>query len=78
MPETFAFLGDLYDELAEAFPNASAIHVGGDEFGQDFGKSPLVAARVAQVGKAAVYGEFMTKLHDMLRQRNRSMMIWWN
>ena len=78
MPETFAFLGDLYDELAEAFPNASAIHVGGDEFGQDFGKSPLVAARVAQVGKAAVYGEFMTKLHDMLKQRNRSMMIWWN
>jgi hypothetical protein len=78
MPETFAFLGDLYDELAEAFPNASAIHVGGDEFGQDFGKSPLVAARVAQVGKAAVYGEFMTKLHEMLKQRNRSMMIWWN
>ena len=78
MPETFVFLGDLYDELAEAFPNASAIHVGGDEFGQDFGKSPLVAARVAQVGKAAVYGEFMTKLHDMLKQRNRSMMIWWN
>ena len=78
MPETFAFLGDLYDELTEAFPNASAIHVGGDEFGQDFGKSPLVAARVAQVGKAAVYGEFMTKLHDMLKQRNRSMMIWWN
>ena len=78
MPETFAFLGDLYDELSEAFPNASAIHVGGDEFGQDFGKSPLVAARVAQVGKAAVYGEFMTKLHDMLKQRNRSMMIWWN
>jgi hypothetical protein len=78
MPETFAFLGDLYDELVEAFPNAPAIHVGGDEFGHDFGKSPLVAARVAQVGKAAVYGEFMTKLHAMLKQRNRSMMIWWN
>ncbi len=78
MPESFAFLGDLYDELAEAFPNASAIHVGGDEFGQDFGKSPLVAARIAQVGKAAVYGEFMAKIHAMLKQRNRAMMIWWN
>jgi len=78
LPETFDFLGDLYDELAEAFPNATAIHVGGDEFGHDFGKSPLVAARVAQVGRAAVYGEFMSKLHAMLKQRNRSMMIWWN
>lgn len=78
LPETFAFLGDLYDELAEAFPNASAIHVGGDEFGQDFGKNPLVAARVALVGRAAVYGEFMTKIHAMLKQRHRAMMIWWN
>jgi len=78
LPETFAFLGDLYDELAEAFPNATAIHIGGDEFGHDFGKNPLVAARVAQVGRAAVYGEFMTKVRDMLKQRNRGMMIWWN
>lgn len=78
LPETFAFLGDLYDELAEAFPNASAIHIGGDEFGHDFGKNPLVAARVAQIGRAAVYGEFMTKIREMLKQRNRAMMIWWN
>ncbi len=78
LPETFDFLGDLYDELTEAFPNATAIHIGGDEFGHDFGKNPLVAARVAQVGRATVYGEFMTKIHDMLKQRNRAMMIWWN
>lgn len=78
LPETFDFLGDLYDELIEAFPNATAIHIGGDEFGHDFGKNPIVAARVAEVGRAAVYGEFMTKIYEMLKQRNRGMMIWRN
>jgi hypothetical protein len=78
LPESLVFLGDLYDELAEAFPQARAIHVGGDEFGYDFGKHPAVAARVAEVGKTAVYAEFMTKVHELLRQRQRGMMIWWN
>ncbi|OGV71518.1 MAG: hypothetical protein A3K18_22475 [Lentisphaerae bacterium RIFOXYA12_64_32] len=78
LPETFVLLGDLYDELVEGFPYAKYIHVGGDEFGHDFGKHPAVAARVAEVGKPTVYGEFMMKLYDMLKQRNRGMMIWWN
>jgi len=78
LPATFAFLGDLYDELTEAFPHASAIHIGGDEFGHGFGINPLVAAQISKVGKAAVYGAFITRVHDMLRKRDRKMMIWWN
>jgi hypothetical protein len=78
LPETLVFLGDLYDELAEGFPQARAIHVGGDEFGGDFGKHPAVAARIAEVGKVAVYAEFMMKVRELLRQRQRGMMIWWN
>jgi hypothetical protein len=78
LPATLVFLGDLYDELAEAFPQARAIHVGGDEFGGDFGKHPAVAARIAEVGKTAVYAEFMMKVHGLLEQRQRGMMIWWN
>lgn len=78
IPETTEFLGDLYDELVEAFPNSPAIHVGGDEFSPGFGKNPIVAERIAKIGQAAVYAEFMTKLCEMLKQRNRSMMIWWN
>jgi len=77
-PDSLAFLGDLYDELTQAFPYAHAIHVGGDEFGHDFGKNPQVAARIAEIGKAGVYGAFMTALHDKLRSRNREMMIWKN
>ena len=78
LPETTEFLGDLYDELVEAFPNSPAIHVGGDEFSHGFGKHPLVAAKIKEIGQEGVYGEFMTKLRDMLKVRNRKMMIWWN
>jgi len=77
-PESLSFLGDLYDDLAEGFPNATAIHVGGDEFGGDFGRDPAVAARIAEIGGPAVYAEFLMKLRGLLRQRNRTMMIWWN
>ena len=33
---------------------------------------------MAEIGKTAVYAEFMMKLHELLRQRQRGMMIWWN
>lgn len=75
-PDALAFLDDLYDELVQAFPHAPAIHVGGDEFGHDFGKNPQVAARIAELGKAGVYAAFMTSLRDRLRARGRGMMIW--
>ncbi|MCC7492436.1 MAG: family 20 glycosylhydrolase [Fimbriimonadaceae bacterium] len=77
-PETFAFLGDLYDELLAAFPDAPAIHVGGDEFGHNFAKCPQCSARAAAIGQPGLYAEHLNKLHAMLRARGRKMMIWWH
>ncbi|MBI2301377.1 MAG: family 20 glycosylhydrolase [Armatimonadetes bacterium] len=77
-PETFAFLGDLYDDLCEAFPYAEAIHVGGDEFGAGFAKCPQCKARADAIGKPGLYAEHMTRLHELLAARQRRMMIWWH
>ncbi|MCE5237764.1 family 20 glycosylhydrolase, partial [bacterium] len=77
-PETFTFLGDLFDELLQAFPCADAIHVGGDEFGHGFAKCDQCKARAEAVGKPGLYAEHMMKIHQMLADRKRGMMIWWH
>ena len=77
-PKTFAFLGDLYDDLDLAFPDAKWIHVGGDEFAGGFAKCPQCAERAKQIGKPGLYAEHLNKLHEMLKARNRGMMIWWH
>ncbi len=77
-PKTFQFLGDLFDELCQAFPYAHTIHVGGDEFAGGFAKCPQCAKRAEEIGKPGLYAEHMMKLREMLAQRNRKMMIWWH
>jgi len=77
-PKTFEFLGDLYDELAGAFPHSDYIHVGGDEFAHGFAKCPRCKARAEEIGPEGLYAEHMVKLHGMLAQRGRKMMIWWH
>ncbi|NOZ22924.1 MAG: family 20 glycosylhydrolase [Planctomycetes bacterium] len=77
-PEVFAFLGDLFDELVQAFPYARYIHVGGDEFHHGFAKCPQCKARAEEIGLDGLYAEHMMKLHKLLADRNRGMMIWWH
>ena len=77
-PRTFEFLGDLFDELCEAFPYSRSIHCGGDEFAQGFAKCPKCKARAEKIGLRALYAEHMMRLHEMLAQRKRGMMIWWH
>jgi hypothetical protein len=77
-PKTFEFLGDLYDELCQAFPYATWIHVGGDEFAGGFAQCPLCKKRAAEIGKPGLYAEHMMKLREMLKARHRGMMIWWH
>ncbi|MBU0610744.1 MAG: family 20 glycosylhydrolase, partial [Armatimonadetes bacterium] len=77
-PETFKFLGDLFDELLQAFPHADYIHVGGDEFGHGFAKCDKCKARAEEIGKPGLYAEHMMKIHQMLAERKRGMMIWWH
>ena len=76
--ETFSFLGNLFDELVAAFPNAAYIHVGGDEFASGFAQCPLCKARAAEIGLPGLYAEHMNRLHKMLADRGRKMMIWWH
>lgn len=77
-PKTFAFLGDLMDELVRMFPDSDYIHVGGDEFGHGFAKCKACQARAAQLGRPGLYAEHMMTLRQMLAQRQRKMMIWWH
>ncbi len=81
LPETFTLMGELYDDLVEGFPYARSIHVGGDEFSGKhggFGENPLVAERIKEVGTPAVYAQYLMKLSQLLKERNRGMMIWEN
>jgi hypothetical protein len=77
-PETYAFLGDLFDELCEAFPYARWTHVGGDEFAHGFAQCEACKKRAAEIGPEGLYAEHLMKLREMLAQRNRKMMIWWH
>lgn len=77
-PRTFEFLGDLFDELVEAFPHSDTIHVGGDEFLHGFAKCDQCKARAAEIGQEGLYAEHLEKLREMLAARNRKMMIWWH
>lgn len=77
-PEVFGFLGDLFDELTAAFPRARYLHCGGDEFLSGFAQCEACKARTAQVGKDGLYAEHMMRLHGMLAERQRQMMIWWH
>ncbi len=75
-PAVFAFLGNLYDDLVKAFPDAPYIHVGGDEFDSHFGICPACKARVAKIGRDGLYAEYLMRLRTMLARRGRGMMIW--
>lgn len=77
-PETFAFLGDLFDELIAAFPESDYIHAGGDEFAHGFAQCPQCKARAEQIGKPGLYAEHMMHVRQILRDRGRGMMIWWH
>lgn len=77
-PRTYQFLGDLFDELVQAFPYAHAIHVGGDEFASGFAQCPQCRQRAEQIGKPGLYAEHLMRLREMLAQRGRGMMIWWH
>ena len=77
-PEVFEFLGDLFDELVQAFPHARYIHVGGDEFHHGFAKCPLCKARAEKIGLDGLYAEHMMKVRQLLADRKRGMMIWWH
>lgn len=75
-PKTWEFLDAVYAELAEQFPYARYLHVGGDEFEGGFGKCEACRARIAAEGRNALYAEHMNGLADLCRKHGRTMLFW--
>lgn len=71
-PKTWAFLEDIFGELAQAFPHARYFHVGADEFEFNFGLCP----RCQPKGIGPLYVEHMTKLNNICKKYGRKMLFW--
>ncbi|MBM3475398.1 MAG: hypothetical protein FJX75_19210 [Armatimonadetes bacterium] len=71
-PRTWEFLGDVFAELAACFPNSPYLHVGADEFEGAFGLCDQ--CKTKSVG--ALYVEHMTRLNDICRSLDRTMLFW--
>lgn len=76
---TFAFLGDVLDEVVALFPGRY-VHVGGDEAVKDqWQSSPQVQARMQQLGihsEEALQGYFMQRIEQLLSARGRRLVGW--
>ncbi len=55
-PDSLSFVKELIDRYAEAHPNATHLHIGGDETHQ-LGKCPLCAEYAAKHGKGGLYAQ---------------------
>ena len=77
--ETFAFLSDVFAEVAELFP-APYIHIGADEAVKDQWKaSPRVQARMRELGiadEAALQSWFVRRLEKILAGHDRRLIGW--
>ena len=77
--ETFAFLSDVFAEVAELFP-APYIHIGADEAVKDQWKaSPRVQARMRELGiadESALQAWFVQRLEKILAGHGRRLIGW--
>ncbi len=71
-PQVWEFLDNVFGELAQQFPYARYLHVGGDEFEMGFGKCER--CRVRPVGE--LYAEHMNRLNALCRKHGRKMLFW--
>jgi len=73
-PECAEFAQALVADAIEAFDD-EWVHLGGDETRQ-LGQCPDCAARVAQVGKGGLYGEYYGRLCRWVLDRGRRPCLW--
>ena len=77
--ETFSFLYDVIDEVAELFPSRY-IHMGGDEANKFYWKScPLCKKRMEKEGIKQVedlQGYFMDRMNKHIQSKGKIMMGW--
>ncbi|WP_162257176.1 beta-N-acetylhexosaminidase [Phenylobacterium sp. Root700] len=79
LPETYAFLGGLFSEMAELFPDRY-FHVGGDEVaGGDWASSPRVQDFMRRNGltsKVELEAYFHRQVRDIAAARGKTMIGW--
>ena len=73
-PDALAFLGDLFDEMAESF-GSPLFHAGFDEVPAP-GKNPRSKAVMDRIGYAGLYSLHVRNVRDLLADRGKRMMIW--
>jgi hypothetical protein len=71
-PKTIDFLGGLYDDLLPNF-SSGQFNVGCDETDLGKGKSKEACDKD---GVARVYFNFLMKVHELVKERGRSMQFW--
>jgi len=72
-PKSLALLSDLYDQLLPNFMS-QLFNVGCDEtFDIGQGRS---RARAEAIGKSRVYLDFLKQVHQLVKERGRTMMFW--
>ena len=73
-PDALLFLGDLFDEMAEAF-SSPWFHAGFDEVPVP-GKNPRSKAVMDRIGYAGLYSLHVRNVRDLLADRGKRMTIW--
>jgi len=79
VPETFAVLDKIFDEIAEIFPS-KYIHIGGDEVAHNaWLTSPMAKALMEKEGLQGTFelqSWFLKKVKQMLTARGKTMVGW--
>ncbi|MFI6509378.1 beta-N-acetylhexosaminidase [Streptosporangium sp. NPDC050855] len=80
LPETVAFLTDVFDEILGALGETPYVHVGGDECVlDDWAASPEIVAFQAELGldsPAELHAWFLRRLADVLAERGSRAVVW--
>jgi N-acetyl-beta-hexosaminidase len=77
--EVYEFLDKLFEELATIFP-APYLHIGSDEVmagdWQDYPPHQELMAKFGYTDNAGLQSYFVARVHELLKQRGRTMLAW--
>ncbi|WP_422657792.1 family 20 glycosylhydrolase [Paenibacillus sp. EC2-1] len=74
-PGSFELFSDLFQELIRLHPNSNYFHIGGDEAHQ-LGECPSCAKIEQEVGKYALYAEYIAKICHYVIEAGKTPIIW--
>ncbi|MFN0141495.1 MAG: beta-N-acetylhexosaminidase [Pyrinomonadaceae bacterium] len=78
--QTFQFIADVVDEVADLFPDTPYLHVGGDEVKPDHWRESQYVAALRKskglVGETAVQSWFFSQVGSLVRMRGKKVIGW--